>query len=308
MKSLFVALAFAGSAALAAAQPAATPREKIVVTPAWLAQHLHDRNLVILHVGEKTTYEAGHIPGARFVSLTDDLAGLAGGDRTGKGLSLEMLPPDVLRDRLTALGISDSSRVIVYESDDWWSPSTRVVFTLDYAGLGAAWLDGGLAAWKAAGNQTTVDVPAAQTGKLSPLKTKPLVVDAGFVGQHAHTPSFAIVDARAPAFYDGIQPGGQRGGPRKLGHIPGAVSAPFDAFTDAETHLKAPEDIKAVFDGIGVKPGDTIVAYCHVGQQATGVLFAARTLGHPVLLYDGSFQDWVQRDLPVEIPPAKKDK
>jgi len=54
-----------------------------------------------------------------------------------------------------------------------------------------------------------------------------------------------------------------------------------------------------------VKPGDTLIGYCHIGQQATVVLFAARTLGYKVLLYDGSFHDWEKRDLPVENPSAK---
>jgi thiosulfate/3-mercaptopyruvate sulfurtransferase len=50
-----------------------------------------------------------------------------------------------------------------------------------------------------------------------------------------------------------------------------------------------------------VKPGDTVVGYCHIGQQATGMLFAARSLGYKVLLYDGSFEDWTTRkDYPVE--------
>ena len=64
---------------------------------------------------------------------------------------LEMPQPDSLRARLEALGISDKSRVIVYYGNDWVSPATRVIFTLDYAGLGAgaALLDGGMQAWKA---------------------------------------------------------------------------------------------------------------------------------------------------------------
>jgi thiosulfate/3-mercaptopyruvate sulfurtransferase len=55
-----------------------------------------------------------------------------------------------------------------------------------------------------------------------------------------------------------------------------------------------------------VKPDDTVIGYCHIGQQATAMLFAARSLGHRVLLYDGSFQDWSRRtDLPVENPSQK---
>jgi thiosulfate/3-mercaptopyruvate sulfurtransferase len=55
-----------------------------------------------------------------------------------------------------------------------------------------------------------------------------------------------------------------------------------------------------MFDAAGVQPGDTVAAYCHVGGQATMVLLAARLLGHPVRLYDGSMADWNERTLPLE--------
>ena len=64
--------------------------------------------------------------------------------------------------------------------------------------------------------------------------------------------------------------------------------------------LKPAADIAAVFTKAGVKPGDTVIGYCHIGQQATAMLFAARSLGYKVVLYDGSFEDWSKRDLPVE--------
>ena len=59
-------------------------------------------------------------------------------------------------------------------------------------------------------------------------------------------------------------------------------------------------ELQERFTKAGVAPGDTVVAYCHIGQQATAVIFAARTLGYKVLLYDGSFEDWSkQPDAPV---------
>ena len=61
------------------------------------------------------------------------------------------------------------------------------------------------------------------------------------------------------------------------------------------------ERVEALFRKAGVKAGDTVVAYCHVGQQATAVIFGARLLGNPVVLYDGAFQDWaVNSRGPVE--------
>src|SRR3712207_9545320 len=61
-----------------------------------------------------------------------------------------------------------------------------------------------------------------------------------------------------------------------------------------------------LFRDAGVAPGDTVVTYCHIGQQATAVLLAARLLGHPVRLYDGSFEDWARRGLPTETGRARE--
>lgn len=278
---------------IATATSQSPARDALVVSPAWVAAHLNDRDLVLLHVGEKKTYDAGHLPGARYVDFGRDLA-VSDPD----GLRLEMLPADVLRDRLAALGISDNSRVIVYQSDDFWTPSTRVMFTLDYAGLSqTAWMDGGLAAWTREGRPTTTEAPPVARGTLSPLKLRPIVVDAAFVQQHANMAGFAIVDARAASFYKGERAGSPGQQP---GHIPGALSVPFDSLTSEDVHLKPADEIRAMFERAGVKPGDTVVTYCHIGQQATATAFAARTAGYKVLLYDGSFQDWSRKGLPVE--------
>jgi thiosulfate/3-mercaptopyruvate sulfurtransferase len=297
------------AACLALAAPAtaqvanASSRDKLVVTPAWLAQHLHDPDLLLLQVGVKETYDKGHIPGARF----GDWMTLHTMSMNPNELTTEMPPAGELHDALEGMGVSDKSHVIVYASDEYWSPSTRVVLTLDYAGLSnVQYLDGGLKGWIDAGNAVSKDAPLAKKGTLAPLKLRPVVVDATFVQAHEHANGFAIVDARNTEFYDGTKGGGQRGQTPKLGHIPGAVSAPFDSFATEDGHLKSNDEIAAIFAKAGVKPGDTIVGYCHVGQQATAMLFAARTLGHDVVLYDGSFQDWSMKNLPLENPKAKK--
>jgi thiosulfate/3-mercaptopyruvate sulfurtransferase len=293
----------AQTAASSAAQ--APARDNIVATAAWLRQQIADPSLVLLHVGNKETYDAGHIPGARYVDYRTTMTA----SEATNGLTLEMLPADVLRDRLAALGISDASHVVVYQSDDMWTPSTRVMLTLDYAGLtNVTWLDGGQKAWTAAGGTLTTAAPEIVPGRLSPLRLRPVVVDAGFVKAHLHTPGFAIVDSRAAAFYDGSRTGGRPPAEHKTGHIAGALNAPFDSFTSGDVQLKPAADVAAVFSRAGVKPGDTIVTYCHIGQQATATLFAARTLGYKVLLYDGSFEDWSRRDLPVDNPSIKKDR
>ena len=313
--SVVMALCLATSAAATAQVVNGSSRAKLVVDAAWLGDHLGDADLVVLQVGRKSTYDTGHIPGARFVDY--DNGALSAGRDQNAPLALEMPPVIELHDQVAALGISDRSHVVVVPSDNYWAPSTRVVLTLDYAGLSnVVWLDGGLKAWTDANKAVSKDVPIVKPGDLAPLTIRPVVVDADFVRAHEHTPGFAIVDARSRAYYDGIPVamGGMRP-PAKLGHIPGALSAPFDSFLEGAgmgmgtgLTLGSPAQIEAIFTAAGVKPGDTIIGYCHIGMQATAMLFSARTLGHNVLLYDGSFQDWQKRDLPVENPSTKKDK
>jgi len=314
-----VVLSFA--AGFAGAQQPSNPREALLVTPAWVAQHLKDPNTVVFHVGDPQKFAAKHIAGARFV----DLADISVSDHSGmqmppgmtpppepikgpkNGLILEMPTPEQLRSQLEKLGVSDNSRIIVYSANQWFSPSTRVVFTLDYAGLGnrTVVMDGGLEAWEAENHPVTDVVAPSQTGKLSELKIRPIVVDANYVRAHEKTAGVSIVDARDGMFYDGVPRGGNNGG--RPGHIPGAKSLPFNDVHDASGKMQPAEQLRALFTRAGVQPNDTIVGYCHIGQQATAMLFAARTLGHPVLLYDGSFTDWEKHaDLRVENPSAKK--
>ncbi len=283
------------------AYAAKSPRESMVVSTAWLAAHLNDPDLVLLHVGDKAEYEAAHLPGARLVSLQD----IANSDRTEKGLILEMPATADLHGRLEKLGISDKSRVVVYYGKDWVSPTTRVIFTLDYAGLGdhALLLDGGMDAWKRDGHELTAVVPPPRTGKLAPLKVRPLIVDAAYVRAHLNTPGVHLVDGRAASFYDGVDTGGMAPQLHRTGHLPNAGSFPFTEVTDDNLMLRSPEELRAMLTQAGVKPGDTVLGYCHIGQQVTAVLFVARTLGHKVLLYDGAMQDWSRHaDYPIENP------
>lgn len=300
MKKLLLALLL--TPALLAAK---SPRESLIVNTAWLAQHINDPGLVLLHVGDKDEYVAKHIPGARLVSLSD----IAVTDHSPTGLILEMPPTaEELRERLAKLGISDNSRIVVYYGKDWVSPSTRVIFTLDYAGLGdrAMLLDGGMGAWVRDGHAVTDVVPAARVGKLSPLKTRKLIVDANFVRANLGKKGIAIVDGRTAAFYDGVDTGGAHGQPHKTGHIAGAGNFPYVELADENLMLRSADEWRALLTKAGVKPGDTVLGYCHIGQQTTAALFAARTLGHKVLLYDGSMQDWSRREgYPVENPAAR---
>ncbi|MEO7793545.1 MAG: rhodanese-like domain-containing protein [Thermoanaerobaculia bacterium] len=292
------------------APAAASERDRLLVTTGWLAAHLGDPNLVLLHVGDPGEYAEAHLPGARLTSqreLSAASATPAAPPPAGSPeLSLQMSAPELLRQQLEALGISDDSRIVVYFGNDWVSPATRILFTLDYAGLGsnASLLDGGQPAWVREGHAVTAQVPAARTGKLKALAPRPTIVDAKFVLDHRASPGFSVVDARDAVFYDGVEIPGRGSDKQRAGHIAGARSVPFSSTTDDELKLLPASGLEALFARAGVRPEDVIIGYCHIGQQATAMLFAARSLGREVRLYDGSFEDWSRHaDYPVEVPP-----
>ncbi|MBN9554103.1 MAG: hypothetical protein J0H61_05405, partial [Alphaproteobacteria bacterium] len=123
----------------------AATRDQLLVTPAWLAQHAADKDVVILHVGTPAGYQAKHIPGAHLLEPN----GLT--VKSPEGLVTELPPPDALRAQMQALGISDKSHVIVYSENDGIARATRIILTMDAAGFGdrASLLDGGLKGWEA---------------------------------------------------------------------------------------------------------------------------------------------------------------
>jgi thiosulfate/3-mercaptopyruvate sulfurtransferase len=285
MHRIAIIVAVSVIASLAHAEP------ELVVSPAWLAAHVKDKDLVLLHVGKPDEFATRHIAGARPVTLDD----ISVSKHDGTGLMLELPPAQDLQHRLEALGISNDSHVIVYfAGDHTFSAATRVIFTLDAAGLGARaqLLDGGMAAWTRAGNAVG-SAPAPTTkGKLAPLAMRPIVADANKVLASVGKAGFVVIDARNTEYYDGREQGDSHGHAHKQGHITGARSIPFDSVFDDQLALRSVKDLEARFSAAGVKPGDTVIGYCHVGMQATAMLFAARRLGHPVMLYDGSFEDW----------------
>jgi thiosulfate/3-mercaptopyruvate sulfurtransferase len=137
-----------------------------------------------------------------------------------KDMMLELPDAPTLRATVSRFGISDDSRVVVYFGGEGLVQSaTRIVFTLDYLGLGArtSLLNGGLGAWKRAGKAVTGVVPAEARGNLATRTHENLVADAAFVSSVPSRQGYKLIDARAPSFYKDVEP--TMNG--KAGHIRG---------------------------------------------------------------------------------------
>ena len=278
--------------------PGDTPGAPVVVSTAWLAAHIDDSNLIIFHVGSsRRDYARGHIPGARLL-WSSSLS------TTTEDLTLELPPEEQADSVLRNLGVSDGARIVLYFSNGNVTQTTRIFLTLEYLGLSGkvSVLDGGLDAWKAEGRTLTAEMRKHPLGSYVPRLHPEVVVDADWVVAHLRDRGVAIVDARGAQFYQG-----HGGGMPRAGHIPGAVNIPFSSLVDSTNRFKDKRELEKVFDGAGVKPGVTVVSYCHIGQQASLVYFVARYLGYDAHLYDGSFEDWSSREeLPIVNPAEEK--
>lgn len=267
-------------------------REELLVSPEWLAGRTEDPGVVVLHVGsDPAEYERGHVPGARFLPLRAIIT-----ERDG---NVNGLPPVAQLDSVfESVGVSDGGRVVVYGAP---LAAARTFFTLDYLGHGdrTALLDGGLAAWRAAGLPLAAQAPRVTRGAFTPRPGPERVVDAEWIRRRLGDPAVALLDARPEAQFTGAERGD--GIPRG-GHIPGAGNVFWERMIHSTQHpvLHDPESLRAMLRAAGVEPGETVVAYCRSGMQASFAYFVARYLGYDTRMYDGSFLDWSRRaELPV---------
>lgn len=304
--ALVVAAAGCQRAASTGAAGAGTPRPArpgMVVSQAWVAEHLADRNVVVLQVGARAQYDSGHVAGARPVAMGDiSLPAVRG------GLTLQLPSADSVGAWARGLGITDRSRVVVIAQDAALQGATRVVFTLATIGMldRTALVEGHFGTWRDAGRPVSTAAPApAVAGALTVRPRPELVATLAQVEAIAMSPTFptgtALLDARAPQFY-----AGNGGGYPRPGHIPTAQNLPFSTLSTNGV-LKPAAELRPLFAGAGATDGTPVVAYCHIGQQASVLWFVATYLGHEARIFDGSFQEWSGTErLPVILPAGKR--
>ena len=248
----------------------------------------------------RTQYRAGHIPGAVYASLNDDLAGR----RTGRNGRHPLPPVATLAATFSRLGIGKNTQVVVYDQDTglfasrfWWS--------LRYLGHDAvALLDGGWAKWTRERRPTKNGDESRPAATFVPRPRADMVVDAAHVSRRVNDPTTILIDARGPDRFEGrnetLDP--------VAGHIPGAKNVFYKSNLAGDNTMLSPDALREKFEQAlgGYSPKDAVM-YCGSGVSACLNLLAMERSGLPgTKLYVGSWSEWSSDpSRPVETGPPR---
>ncbi|MFI0216997.1 sulfurtransferase [Streptomyces lydicus] len=230
----------------------------------------------------RPVYEAGHLPGAVYVDLDSELAGPPG------AAGRHPLPDlDVFAGAMRAAGVRADRPVVVYDGGQGWA-AARAWWLLRWSGHpDVRVLDGGLAAWQAAGKELSTDKEAPQAGDFTPAPGALPLLTAD--GAAALARRGVLLDARAGERYRGeVEPID-----RVAGHIPGAVSAPTtENVAEGGTVFRDASELAERFAALGATADAEVGVYCGSGVSAAHQVLALAVAGVPAALYVGSWSEW----------------
>jgi thiosulfate/3-mercaptopyruvate sulfurtransferase len=278
-----------------------TSRPDLLVTAEWLARHLDDPGLrvlectVYLHPADvpggyrvesgRARWAQGHIPGAGFVDLQDELS-----DRTSP-LRFMLPPAAQLAEAMGRHGVGDGVHVVLYDRFvNMWA--ARVWWMLRAFGFdGASVLDGGWKTWSREGRPVATDDGTRPPRHFTPRPRPALVADKAGV--------LAALDDERACVLNALTEEQHRGGGvtyGRPGRIAGSGNVPARELVDPDTHAYLPrETLRSKFAAAGALDAGRIITYCGGGIAASSDAFALALLGRDdVAVYDASLSEWAR--------------
>ena len=197
-----LAMIMAASLLCGQTSPAPKLRPEMLVTTEWLAEHLHDQDLVVLCISSTPEfYSKGHIPGARQINLSEIAV-------TRDGIPNELPAVEKLQHIFAGAGVSLNVHVVIYgERSNLLA--ARAYFTLDYLGVAqrASLLDGGIEKWKTEGRPLSTETPAVTPATLTVSPRPEILVDTATMRNLARKKpgTVTLLDARPAKEFSGEQ-------------------------------------------------------------------------------------------------------
>jgi thiosulfate/3-mercaptopyruvate sulfurtransferase len=266
----------------------------MLTTPQELAHHLEDPDRVVFDTRYdlmdvekgRRAYAAGHIPGAFYLHVEEDLSG----ERSGANGRHPLPAAQAFAARMNESGVTPESRIVVYD-DAGGNYAVRLWWLLRWLGHEhVTLLDGGLPLWIREGGALSTQAPSPRKGAFFPRPRPGASVDASYVERFREDPAVALVDARAAERFEGRQEPLDR----VAGHVPGAVNRFWKENLQADGRFKAPAVLRAEFEALlGASQARQSVHMCGSGVTACHNLFAMELAGLPGgRLYPGSWSEW----------------
>ncbi|WP_458041535.1 MULTISPECIES: sulfurtransferase [Bacteria] len=260
-----------------------------LVTGDWLEQHLGQPGLVVVESDEDVLlYETGHIPGAVKVDWHTEL---------NDPVVRDYLDGAGFAELLSRKGISRDDTIVIYgDKNNWWAAYALWVFSL-FGHEDVRLLDGGRDRWIAEGRPITTDAPAITLTDYPVVERDDSTLRAykEDVLTHLGNP---LIDVRSPEEYSGERtsaPAYPEEGALRAGHIPSAQSVPWAKAVAEDGTFKTRAELDDVYlAGAGLTPGDSVVAYCRIGERSSHTWFVLKHLlgFEDVRNYDGSWTEW----------------
>ncbi|MEO1489910.1 MAG: sulfurtransferase, partial [Pseudomonadota bacterium] len=245
-----------------------------LVSTEWLAQELGAPDLVVLDASRHlpdakrdplAEYQAGHIPGARFM-------GLASLTDATSSVPAALPSPKQLSERLAELGVASDARIVLYD-DSAVKTAARAWFTLKAFGIAAAILDGGLAKWRSEGRDLEAGLPEIAAAEPMPLEAaQGVATKVELLTNLDSNEEHEVLDARSADRVFGFGEDPVHGG--QNGRIPGALNLPFGGVFDADGTYKSADDLLATFQAAGLDMTQPVVTSCGSGITASVLAFA----------------------------------
>ena len=266
-----------------------------LVNTATLSRHIDDPRWVVVDcrfvltdpdAGQRA-YAAGHIPGARYAHLDNDLC-----SPVTPASGRHPLPyPQVLAEKLGRWGIDKTSQVVVYD-DTFGAMAARLWWLLRWLGHEAvALLDGGFPKWQREGRPVTPELPMIQATQFHPTINNAMWVDAGYVEQMRERKDGVLIDARADERFRGdVEPLD-----KVAGHIPGAINVPYEDNLDFSGEFMSDEALRELYlAALNSIAPDQVVQMCGSGVTACHNILAMEHAGLAgSKLYAGSWSEWI---------------